>query len=99
MHAMLDPKALNVFIQAQKFCMESTKYVITSLHQRDFCGHQGCKPASLHPAHQCFLHFAVGPLHYQFMALPFGLSSALLVLSKMLAPVLALVRSCGILIV
>lgn len=38
--------------------------------------------------HQCYLYFAVGNLHYQFVALSFGLSTALKVLTKVLAPAL-----------
>ena len=49
--------------------------------------------------HQRFLRFAIGKDHYRFVALPFGLASAPRVFTKVLAPILALLRQQGIAIV
>lgn len=49
--------------------------------------------------HQQFPRIAVGPLHYQFMALPFNLHFASSLFNKVLAPVLALLHFHGITIV
>lgn len=58
--------------------MESALSAIASFPQWDFLASVDIKDAHLHvlifPAHQFLLH-AVGPLHYQFVALAFGLSS------------------------
>lgn len=42
---------------------------------------------TIHPAHRRFLRFMVGTEHYKYQVLPFGLSSAPRVFSKMLAVV------------
>ena len=49
--------------------------------------------------HQRFLRFAIGEDHFQFVALPFGLASAPQVFTKVLAPILALLRQRGMAII
>lgn len=49
--------------------------------------------------YQHFLCFAVAEVHYQFVALPFGLTSAAQVFTNVLALVLALLRYEGITVI
>lgn len=44
------------------------------------------------PGHRKFLRFCYQGRHYQYRALPFGLSSALRVLTKIMASLMALLR-------
>lgn len=78
--------------------MESTKFVIVSIHQEGLLAFVDIKstypPIRICSTHQHFQWFAV--LHYQFVALPFDPSSAPLVFTKVLAPVLALLFFCDI---
>lgn len=92
---ILNLPGLNVFIQAQKLCMQFTRSLIASLHQGDFLSSVDIKNTYLHvpvsQALQWFLCFAVGPWHtFPFVTLSFSLSSALLVFTKVLAHVLVL---------
>ena len=50
----------------------------------------------IHEAHQCFLQFVWEGKHYKFQCLPFGLSSAPRVFTKLLKPVVALLRQIGL---
>ena len=50
----------------------------------------------VHEAHQCFLLFAWEGKHYKFQSLPFGLSSAPRVFTKLLKPVVGLLRQMGL---
>lgn len=65
----------------------------------DFPASVDIKDAYLHvpifPLFQSFLGFALGLLHYQFVALNVGFSSALWVFTKVLVPVLDLLPSFG----
>nr|XP_056702553.1 UPF0606 protein KIAA1549 homolog [Euleptes europaea] len=50
----------------------------------------------IHPQHKRFLRFAIGPHHFQFRPLPFGLASAPRVFTKILVTVMAVLRQEGI---
>ena len=50
----------------------------------------------IHEAHQCFLQFAWEGKQYKFQCLPFGLSSAPRVFTKLLKPVVCLLRKIGL---
>lgn len=99
MRPILDLKALNCFVRVQKFLMESIRMVVASLHQGDFLASIDIKDAYLHipiwVQHQRFLCFSVREEHYQFVTLPFGLSSAPWFFTKVLAPVLTSEEDCG----
>lgn len=83
----LNFKALNVF--SPNVCMESTRSIIASHHQGDFLVSVDIKNVYLHvpilPAHHCYLHFTLGDLIYQFVALLLSLCSAPKVLTLVLA--------------
>ena len=50
----------------------------------------------MHPTHQPFLRFMVNQQHYQFTCLPFGLSCAPWVFTKVMKPISIFLRSMGV---
>lgn len=100
---ILDLKALNKFLRVQSFRMESIRSVVASLQGGELLASIDIKDAYLHVPifldHQKLLRFAVNQRHFQFVALPFGLATAPRVFTKVLAPLLAYLRSQGISIV
>ncbi|XP_040286209.1 dynein heavy chain 8, axonemal [Bufo bufo] len=100
---ILDLKALNLFARVRHFRMESFRSVIASLEADEFLSSIDIQDAYLHVpialSHQRFLRFAVGSLHFQFVALPFGLASAPRVFTKVLAPLVELLRARGVALV
>ena len=99
---ILDLKALNRFLRIRSFRMESIRSVVAALQGKELLASIDIKDAYLHvpifPGHFKFLRFALGHRHFQFVALPFGLATAPRVFTKILAPVLANLRSQGILV-
>ena len=75
---------------------------MAALHQGDFLASLDIQEGRvLAYPHMCKAPeiFAVGEDHFQFVTLPFGLASAPRVFTKVLAPILALLRRRGIAIV
>ncbi|KAM4038352.1 uncharacterized protein ACNLHF_016660 [Anomaloglossus baeobatrachus] len=68
--------------------------------QGDFLASIDIRDAYLHipifPAHQRFLRFVVQEQHFQFTALPFGLSTAPRVFTKVMATVMASFLQSGL---
>lgn len=99
---ILDLKLLNRFLRVRSFRMESIRSVVAALQGKEFLASIDIKDAYLHvpifPGHYRYLRFALNYRHYQFVALPFGLATAPRVFTKILAPVLAILREQGILI-
>lgn len=97
---ILSLKSLNKYPQFPTFCMESVKSVISSLRLVTCLTSVGIQDAYLrilmYPSHQCILRFAVGDTHFRVVALTSGLSFAPRVFTKVLAPLLALLRTKGI---
>lgn len=97
---VLDLKLLNRHVRVRKFKMESLRSVVASLERGEFLASIDIQDAYLHVpiarSHQRFLRFAVGSTHFQFVALPFGLATAPRVFTKVLAPLIALLRARGI---
>lgn len=88
------------FCEMQKFRLELLCSVAVCLQQGDFQASMDIKDAYLHvpifTPHQKFLWSVVDDCHFQFVALPFGLSTASRVVTKVLAPVLGILRTRGI---
>ena len=80
-------KALNRHIKNPSFKMATVKTVAQSIRQRDWAVSLDLKDAYLHipilKAHKKFLHFTFQGQCYQFKELPFGLSSAPRVFTKL----------------
>lgn len=98
--AVLDLKFLNTFVIQKHFRMETLRSIAESLLPQDFLTSIDLTDAYLHvpifPPHRRFLRFCVGGNHYQFQALPFGLSSAPQVFTKILIMPITHLRNQGI---
>lgn len=82
--------------------MESIRAVVYTLQGRKLLASMDIKDTYLHvpifSAHQNLLRFVVEEHHYQFVALSFGVATALRVFTKVLAPLLARLRAQGVMI-
>ncbi|XP_069598738.1 collagen alpha-1(I) chain-like [Ranitomeya imitator] len=82
--------------------MESLRSVISSMERGEFLASIDIKDAYLHipifPPHQRFLRFAIREDHFQFTALPFGLATAPRVFTKVMAAVMAILHSRGVVV-
>ncbi|XP_063775051.1 uncharacterized protein LOC134910673 [Pseudophryne corroboree] len=100
---ILNLKSLNTYIKRFKFKMESLRAVIASLDEGDYMVSLDIKDAYLHvpiyPPHQEYLRFVVQDCHYQFQTLPFGLSTAQRVFTRVMAEMMILLRKKGVLII
>ncbi|XP_053114316.1 uncharacterized protein LOC128328210 [Hemicordylus capensis] len=98
--AILDLKRLNRFVRKRTFHMETLKSIKRAVHQGDWLFSIDLSEAYLHvPVHpRCrrYLRFAYSHQHFQYRALPFGLSSAPRVFTKMMVAVIAHVRQQGV---
>ncbi|XP_015682931.1 signal transducer and activator of transcription 5B-like, partial [Protobothrops mucrosquamatus] len=94
--AILDLKGLNHFLTYRKFKMQTLKSILASIRKGDFLSSSDLTEAYLHipilQEHRRFLRFAYTHRHYQYRALPFGLSSAPRVFTKILAVLAAHLR-------
>lgn len=97
---VINLKPLNRHIWKQKFKMEGAKVIRDVLQKNDWMVTIDLKDAYLSvPVAQedrRFLRFRWRGTLYEFQCLPFGLSSAPRVFTKLLRPVIALLRSQGI---
>lgn len=100
MRTILDLKWLNRFIIHKKFKMETWRTITTTLDQGDFLTSIDLSEAYLHipihPSRRKFIRFSYGHHHYQYRALPFVLSSAPRVFTKILVAPVAKLRSQGV---
>ncbi|XP_056415809.1 uncharacterized protein LOC130357228 [Hyla sarda] len=104
---IIDPRFFNRSIRRKSFRMETIQLVINLLMPGDFLATLDLKDAYLHipihPGSRRFLRIAVqvqGILrHYQFVALPFGISSAPHTFTKVVVSVVAALRLQGLCIV
>ena len=94
------PLHLNRFVDVSPFQMEIIQSVLLSVRQGDWMASIDLKEAYLqvpvHPASRHFLRFVFRDKVYQFKALCFGLSTALQVFTRVMAPVSAILHSMGI---
>ncbi|XP_044134874.1 F-box/WD repeat-containing protein 9 isoform X1 [Bufo gargarizans] len=99
-HPVLDLKLLNKSLRVRRFRVASLRSVIASLLPGEFLASVDIRGAYLHvpitESHHRFLRLVIGGRHYQFVALPFGLATAPRVFTKILAPLMALLRTRGI---
>lgn len=97
---ILDLRRLNSFIDPHRFRMASLDTIIPLLQQDDWFITIDLRDAyfqiTIRDDHRKFLRFAIDDNIYQFKALPFGLSTAPLVFTKCMAPVIAYLRLRGI---
>ncbi|KAG8583453.1 hypothetical protein GDO81_008420 [Engystomops pustulosus] len=105
---IINLKKLNRFIKYKHFKMESIKSATPLIGKNYFLCTIDLKDAYYHVPicqdHQKYLRFTVRSpggkiLHFQFKALPFGISSAPRIFTKIMAEVVAYLRLKGIIIV
>ncbi len=93
-------KALNKFVRYEHFKMEGLETVKNLVRKGDWMVKLDLKDAYLTvpilPAHQKFLRFVWRKRFYQFSCLPFGLSSAPRLFTKILKVVVAFLRERGL---
>ena len=96
----IDLKKLNLSVVKTKFRMETPQSVLRAIRQGDWMFSIDLKDAYLqipiHPSSRKFLSFVVGSQTWQFKALPFGLTTAPQVFTRVMAPVAAFLHRQGI---
>ena len=97
---VINLKALNKFIVEEHFKMEGFHMVKDLIKPGDWLAKIDLKDAyflvPVHPSHQKFLQFQWQDMLYEFQCLPFGLSCAPRTFTKLMKPVVALLRERGI---
>lgn len=97
---VINLKALNQFVRVEHFKMEGLHLLPDLLQQGDWMVKMDLKDAYLqipiHSNHQHLLQFIWEEKHYKFQCLPFGLSSAPRVFTKLLKPVVGFLRQIGL---
>jgi len=97
---VLDLSRLNLFLVKQPFRMETAESIRRSLRPGDWATSLDLMDAyfhvSIHPADRKFLRFPWADTAYQFRALPFGLSLAPWIFTRLVRELAAVVRSKGI---
>ena len=100
---VINLKALNQFLPKETFKMESLNTVRSLLRPGDFMMKMDLKDAyyvvPIYPHHRKYLRFQFERVTYEFQCLPFGLASAPRAFTKLLKPIVAVMRSKGIRIV
>ena len=100
---VINLKALNQFLPKETFKMESLNTVRSLLRPEDFMMKIDLKDAydvlPIYPHHRKYLRFKFEGVTYEFQCLPFGLASAPRAFTKLLKPLVAVIRSKGIRIV
>jgi len=93
-------KKLNCFLRTERFKMDTLRHVREALRQDEWTVSLDLKDAYLHipmhPAFRKYLRFMHRGQAYQWLALPFGLSTAPAVFTAMMRPILAWCHRRGI---
>ena len=96
---VINLKALNQFVRVEHFKMESLHLLPDLLQSGDWMVKMDLKDAYLQvpitPNHQPLLSFQWEEKYYMFTCLPFGLSAAPRVFTKLLKPVVGFLRQVG----
>jgi ribonuclease HI len=99
---IIDLSQLNLLLDVPKFRMESVHSIRASLNQGSFGYSVDLRDAYfhilIHPRCRKYLRFTLGDRTYQFRALPFGLSSAPWIFTKVMREVKALSHSQGMIL-
>ena len=91
---------LNTFVETTKFKMEGLALLRSTLRENDYMMKLDLKDAyfsiPIAEEHRKYLRFIFNDLLYEFQCLPFGLSTAPRTFTKVLKPVIALLRQRGL---
>ena len=88
MRPVINLKRLNEWVEPQHFKMKGMGTLKELLRVNDWMVNKDAYfTVPIHPDHQPFLHFQVGPANYQFTCLPFGLSCAPWIFTKVMKPI------------
>lgn len=97
---VINLRPLNAYIKVRHFKMETLRSVIRFVKPGDWLASLDLKDAYLHvpirPSHRQYLRFAFQGVCYQFKVLPFGLNTAPMVWTKVLAPIMEILHLEGI---
>ncbi|KAJ1208810.1 hypothetical protein NDU88_004193 [Pleurodeles waltl] len=97
---ILDLRDLNYFLKKEKFKMITLAQVLSALDPGDWMVALDLQDAYFYipilHAHRLYLRFVVGHEHFQFTVLPFGLTSAPQVFTKVMAVVAAHLCRLGV---
>lgn len=97
---VINLKALNTHIQSRHFKMESIRTARGLLQEGDYMVKLDLKDAylsvPLHSHHRRYVAFHWGRQTWRFKTLPFGLSSAPYIFTKLMKPVVAVLRRLGV---
>ena len=100
---IIDLKPLNRQIDLKKFTMETAKSVMSTLKRGMWTTSVDLKDAyfhvPMHKNHRKYLRFRTSHGHYEFSALPFGLSTAPSVFTRVVKAVAAYARTKGVRII
>jgi ribonuclease HI len=100
MRPVINLKGLNKFVKCPTFKMHSPSSIVRMIRKGNWLASIDLKDAyfhvPMHPRHYKFLRFAFQDKIYQFKVLPFGLSTAPRVFTKVLAPVVGFLHQQGI---
>lgn len=96
---ILNLKVLNTFLSVPHFRLEDGRSVAKLMSPGVFMASLDLKDAyylvPIHLAHRKFLRFRFDGILYEFLSLPFGLTSAPFVFTKLLKPVMSFLRLQG----
>ena len=97
---ILNLKPLNGLVDSPTFKMETLESVAKGVLPGDWLASLDLKDAyfhvPIHPRHRKFLRFAIHHQCYQYKVLPFGLTTSPRVFTKVLAPLMGVLRLQGI---
>lgn len=105
MRFILNLKALNMFIETQHFKLEDLRTVLNIISKDYFSATIDLKDAyfliKIHPESRKYLRFILEDEYntqmFEFNVLPFGLCTAPFIFTKLMKPIMKLLRSCGFL--
>lgn len=99
MRFILNLKNLNIFINSEHFKLEDIRTALKLVSRDCYIATLDLKDAyfliNIHPDSRRYLRFIIDEKLYEFNVLPFGICTAPFIFTKLMKPVIKLLRSCG----